>query len=154
LFGNELIKVGVGVVPARAFAAVADHDIFQIALSGVAIERLDRAIELGGRLRCSQQAAWDAGPVGLGQRRCGEERIDLKAQGIAIVPPAFEPARVERLCARVNLGHGRSYQRSLIKLRCRYHDGTGATLNPSQLTGLSTCRVSGSKIIVLIALYT
>src|SRR5262245_53998150 len=32
LVGNELIEIAMGVVPAGALAAVADHDIFQVAI--------------------------------------------------------------------------------------------------------------------------
>src|SRR6516162_810155 len=50
LVGNELIEIGGGKVPARALGAVANHDIFQIAIGGVTVERFDRAAELGSGL--------------------------------------------------------------------------------------------------------
>jgi len=56
LVGNELIEIGGGKVPARALGAVANHDIFQIAIGGVTVERFDRAAELGSGLGCGLES--------------------------------------------------------------------------------------------------
>jgi hypothetical protein len=51
VIGNEFVEVGVGEHLARAALAVADGDIFERAGSDVAVERFDRATELGSGLR-------------------------------------------------------------------------------------------------------
>jgi hypothetical protein len=53
LIGNEFVEVGIGEPAARAFCPVTDGDIFERAGSDVAVQRLDRAAELGGGLRNS-----------------------------------------------------------------------------------------------------
>jgi hypothetical protein len=53
LVGDELIEIGIGEHAARAPLAVADGDVFERAGGDVAVESLDRAVQLacglGGR---------------------------------------------------------------------------------------------------------
>src|SRR5262245_63878914 len=55
LVGNERVEINLGEESARAFLAVADDDVTQLARIDVRVERLDAAIERGGSLRGSQQ---------------------------------------------------------------------------------------------------
>src|SRR5262245_3527823 len=90
LVGNELIEIAVVEVPARALAAVTNHDIFQVPIGDVTVEGLDRTIELCGSLGCSQQATRHAGfaLVATGFRtddyryRLGEESFDFEGQSV------------------------------------------------------------------------
>src|SRR5262249_21211533 len=51
LVSDEFVEIGVSEPDAPALPAVADVDIVQRARSDVAVERLDRAVQLGGGLR-------------------------------------------------------------------------------------------------------
>jgi len=48
---NELVEISVGEHLALAALAVADGDVLERAGGDVAVERLDRAVQLGGGLR-------------------------------------------------------------------------------------------------------
>jgi hypothetical protein len=48
LVGNESVEVSVGEHLARALCALADDDVAEIPGSDVGVERLDRAVQLGG----------------------------------------------------------------------------------------------------------
>jgi len=52
LIGNEIVEIGIGEHLVRALRALADDDVAEIPGSDMAVERLDRAAELGSGLRC------------------------------------------------------------------------------------------------------
>src|SRR5262245_21262215 len=66
LIGDKIIEVGVGKHLARALRALADDDVAEITCGDVSVERLDRAVQLGGGLRGVLE------PV-----RCGVARLAL-----------------------------------------------------------------------------
>src|SRR5262249_14028746 len=51
LIGDEFVDVGVSEHAARALRALADDDVAEIPGGDVGVERLDRAVQLGGGLR-------------------------------------------------------------------------------------------------------
>jgi len=51
LVSDEFVEIGVSEPDAPALPAVANVDIVQRARSDVAVERLDRAVQLGSGLR-------------------------------------------------------------------------------------------------------
>src|SRR5262249_16627111 len=90
LVGDEFVEIGVGESDARALGAVTDDDVAERAGGDVAVERLDRAAELGRRLGLRAQA------IGRLARLARRTALPLGAVGLA-VPTQFADVLQVRL---------------------------------------------------------
>src|SRR5262249_24521035 len=57
LIGDEIVEIGGGVHAGWARRALAEDDVAEITCGDVSVERLDRAVQLGGGLRGGQEPA-------------------------------------------------------------------------------------------------